>query len=101
MVGCGTTNPESRYQPVGRASHNDAKLMIEAAELVVKEVMKNIAERLRAKEKGMSSEKGPFLLFALMLREEAPDLWDLVVSAPWIESDKAKALAYIAVQGAQ
>jgi hypothetical protein len=33
-----------------------------------------------------------------MLREEAPDLWDLVVSAPWIESDKAKALAYIAAK---
>ena len=58
--------------------------------------MKNVAERLRAKEKEMSSEKGPFLLFALMLREDAPDLWDLVVSASWIESDKAKALAYIA-----
>ena len=44
----------------------------------------------------MANEKGPFLLFALILREDAPDLWDLVVSAPWIESNKAKALAYIA-----
>ena len=58
--------------------------------------MKDIAERLRITEKEMANEKGPFLLFALILREDAPDLWDLVVSAPWIESNKAKALAYIA-----
>ncbi len=39
--------------------------------------MKNVAERLRANENEMSSEKGPFLLFALMLREDAPDLWGI------------------------
>ncbi|MGI8782788.1 MAG: hypothetical protein ACR2L2_03945 [Acidobacteriota bacterium] len=58
--------------------------------------MKDIAERLRTKEQEMATEKGPFLLFALFLREDAPDLWDLVVSAPWIEADKGQALAYIA-----
>jgi hypothetical protein len=58
--------------------------------------MREIAERLRAKEQEMAAEKGAFLLFALFLREDAPDLWDLVVSAPWIEADKGQALAYIA-----
>ena len=31
-------NPESRYQPVGRASRSDAELMIEAAELLLKKI---------------------------------------------------------------
>jgi hypothetical protein len=58
--------------------------------------MKDIAEKLKEKEEEMSREKGRFLLFALFLREDAPDLWDLVVAAPWIKRDKAQALSYIA-----
>jgi len=58
--------------------------------------MKDIAERLRLKEQEMAAEKGPFAFFALFLRDDAPDLWDLVVSAPWIEADKGEALGYIA-----
>lgn len=38
------------------------------------------------------SEKGDFTLFGLFLREDAPDKWDLVVSAPWLEEGKLKAL---------
>jgi len=43
----------------------------------------------------MSSEKGSFSLFALFLREDAPDLWDLLISANWVEKNKAKSLKYI------
>ena len=57
--------------------------------------MRDIAERLKAKEQEMATEKGPFMLFALFLREDAPDLWDLVVSAAWIGADKGNALSYI------
>ncbi|MDR4460014.1 MAG: hypothetical protein MRJ67_05790 [Nitrospirales bacterium] len=57
--------------------------------------MKEIAEKLVRAEKEMSEEKGRFLLFALFLREDAPDLWDLLVSANWIELDKGEALRYI------
>jgi hypothetical protein len=57
--------------------------------------MKAFAEKLRPVEQEMANERGPFLLFALFLREDAPNLWDLLVSAPWIESDKADALHYI------
>lgn len=46
-------------------------------------------------ERSVSVEKGPFALFALLLREEAPEKWDLVVSAPWIEEDKRSALKLI------
>lgn len=33
----------------------------------------------------MSHERGPFVLFALFLREDAGIDWDLVISAPWAD----------------
>jgi len=42
--------------------------------------------------KDISAEKGEFVLFGLFLREEAPDKWDLVISAPWLAAGKLKAL---------
>jgi hypothetical protein len=40
----------------------------------------------------VSAERGEFELFGLFLREEAQDKWDLVISAPWLEEGKLKAL---------
>jgi hypothetical protein len=57
--------------------------------------MKDLAEKLRRLERTLSDEKGPFSLFALFLREDAPDVWDLVVAAKWIEDDRPVALADI------
>ena len=57
--------------------------------------MKDFAEKLRPVEQEIATEKGPFLLFALFLREDAPDLWDLLVSAPWIDANQGEALRYI------
>ncbi|MDA2923334.1 hypothetical protein MYX65_01545 [Acidobacteria bacterium AH-259-L09] len=37
-------------------------------------------------------EHGRFTLFGLFLREGAQDNWDLVLSAPWLERGKLKAL---------
>lgn len=56
--------------------------------------MKEITEKLRALEQNIAAEKGSFLLFALFLREDAPDRWDLLVSAPWIPKNKNTALKY-------
>ena len=40
--------------------------------------MKALAEKLHAdSSKPFADEKGPFNLFALFLREDAPDVWDL------------------------
>lgn len=55
--------------------------------------MKALAEKLRGLEQALADEKGPFNLFALFLREDAPDVWDLVVAAEWIEEDQSQALA--------
>lgn len=57
--------------------------------------MKEIVEKLKQQENNMAQEKGPFDLFALFLREDAPDKWDLVVAAQWIEKNKQDALKYI------
>jgi hypothetical protein len=45
--------------------------------------MRDLAVKLRGLERTLSEEKGPFNLFALLLREDAPDVWDLVVAAKW------------------
>ena len=57
--------------------------------------MKEIVEKLKQKEQAMTQAKGPFDLFALFLREDAPYKWDLVVAAKWIEENKQEALKYI------
>jgi hypothetical protein len=57
--------------------------------------MKELIDKLVKLEKDMSAEKGPFLLFALFLREDASDLWDLLIAANWVEKDKAESLKYI------
>lgn len=40
----------------------------------------------------IAAQKGDFTLFALFRRADAPGTWDLIVSAPWLESGKLKAL---------
>ncbi len=57
--------------------------------------MNEIVEKLVRIEQEMATERGRFLVFALFLREDAPDLWDLVVAAPWVATDKSDSLQYI------
>ena len=45
--------------------------------------MKKFIEKIVSLEQTISTEKGDFVFFALFLREDAQDKWDLVVSAPW------------------
>lgn len=60
--------------------------------------MKQLVEKLIALERQISTKKGEFSLFALFLREDAQDKWDLVAAAAWLEADKKKALDYLAQQ---
>ncbi len=57
--------------------------------------MKDLAKRFVELEQEISQEKGEFELFALFLRENAPNRWDVVVAAPWIEIDQGLALRYL------
>jgi hypothetical protein len=46
-------------------------------------------------ESDISAVRGDFVLFALFLREDLPDRWDLMISAPWASADKKSALDYL------
>ena len=53
-------------------------------------------EKLRKFMEDIASKRGPFTLFALLLRDDAPGVWDLVVSAPWLKGGDQKALKVFA-----
>jgi hypothetical protein len=40
----------------------------------------------------IAARKGSFTLFALFMRADDPGTWDLVISAPWLDRGKLKAL---------
>ncbi|MBF0370639.1 MAG: hypothetical protein HQL52_14400 [Magnetococcales bacterium] len=46
-------------------------------------------------EREISEEKGNLFLFGLFLRENAPNRWDLLVGADWVEADKDAAMTYL------
>jgi hypothetical protein len=49
--------------------------------------MKQMIEKLASLERDVASEKGEFSLFGLFLREDAEGKWDLLASAPWLETN--------------
>jgi hypothetical protein len=63
--------------------------------------MNAMVEKLIRVEREIAEDRGPFVLFAFLLREDAPGVWDLIVSAPWISQNESDSLKYIArrVQG--
>ena len=52
------------------------------------EAGQGLVERLRAAGRAIASAHGSFALFVLAEREEAPGKWDLLVSAPWLETSR-------------
>ena len=61
----------------------------------IKKEIETIIEKLEVYEGTMEKEKGPFTLFGLFLRDDAPKKFDLVVSADWIDRNKEESLKYI------
>lgn len=57
--------------------------------------MKEILDKLTKLEMAIAKEKGPFDLFALALRQDGFDKWDLLASASWIQDNYNGALDYI------
>jgi hypothetical protein len=58
--------------------------------------MREQVEKLQNVEKNLSESKGQFELFALFLREDSPDKWDLLISADWARNDKKASINIIA-----
>ncbi|NBB32087.1 hypothetical protein GVN22_27455, partial [Cellulophaga sp. BC115SP] len=50
--------------------------------------MKNLIEKFSKIEQEIVNVKGDFELFALFLREDAIDKWDILVAADWISHNK-------------
>lgn len=48
-----------------------------------------IAQKLCGAEEKVSEECGGFFLFGLFERQETPGRWDLVASAPWLETGRS------------
>lgn len=57
--------------------------------------MKEVIEKFILLEKDIADEKGGFVLFALFEREDAPNKWDVVISAHWFGEDKKETLKFI------
>lgn len=57
--------------------------------------MNDFVKHIQKVERSISSEKGEFNLFALFLRENSLDKWDLLIAAPWVERNKSDALKRI------
>ena len=53
-----------------------------------KSIGQTLARRLQIAETAIASMQGQFVLFVLTEREEAPGKWDLLVSAPWLDTNR-------------
>jgi hypothetical protein len=59
--------------------------------------MSTLVDKLRTLEQEIAQERGDFILFALVQREDTmPNRWDLLLSAPWFEQDEKATLTYLA-----
>lgn len=60
--------------------------------------MRDLLEKFQKMEMRISRERGPFTLFALFLPEDAANLWDLMISAPWADDNEMEARRYMVRQ---
>ena len=58
--------------------------------------MKPPLDKLKSIAKEISDDRVELALFALFLREDSENKWDLVVAAPWINTDSIDDINYIA-----
>jgi len=58
--------------------------------------MRELADKFVALEREIADERGEFTLFALFLREDVDNKWDVVVSAPWFGGEEKRELDYFA-----
>ena len=57
--------------------------------------MNDIAAKFASLEALIAQKRGDFSLFALFLREDAPDRWDLLVAAPWASQNRDETVEYL------
>jgi hypothetical protein len=57
--------------------------------------MRDFVNKFREIERTLASDRGEFALFALFLREDSTDKWDLIVASKWIDENRKEALSFI------
>ncbi|MDO9213467.1 MAG: hypothetical protein Q8Q54_05755 [Methylococcales bacterium] len=57
--------------------------------------MNSLAQKMMTVEQELAAEHGEFTLFALFLRDNSPGLWDVIVSAPWIDENREEGLSKV------
>lgn len=57
--------------------------------------MTDFFQKLKRLELEVSEDKGDFSLFAIVLREDASNRWDLLVAAPWLDPDLHQSTKYL------
>lgn len=55
-----------------------------------------VIEKFISIEKEAAEEKGSFVLFGLFEREDTPNMWDVVISASWLDVKKKENYDYFA-----
>ena len=58
--------------------------------------MRQLAKKMATLKRDISREKGEFSFFALFLREDSPNHWDLVAAAPWLKDNEKEIRTYLA-----
>jgi hypothetical protein len=57
--------------------------------------MQELVDKLKVVEEKLSREHGPFDLFAVLERADLPGRYDVVVAAPWLPKDPARAIYFM------
>lgn len=55
-----------------------------------------VVKKFMSIEKEVAKEKGSFVLFGLFEREDTPNMWDMVISASWLDVKKKENYDYFA-----
>lgn len=55
-------------------------------------MIKNLFEQFRQAEETISKEQGEFTLFGLFERDDVPGKYDVIISTPWLFTDRASLL---------
>ena len=60
--------------------------------------MSKLFEKIPAVAAEIARERGEFTLFAVMHRLDVPDWWDVIVAAPWLDTESIKDYRYFAAK---
>jgi hypothetical protein len=59
---------------------------------------RDVIDKFGQLELELAQERGDFVFFALFVLETLADRWDLMISAPWLDKDKRRAVPYLVDQ---